>query len=138
MNSLTYTILDYAGVKGNSRTLTITDKRIICSLLAIRDPEREIGCVIHIPPPLTQNSWAEKEQIMYVFEDDIRKTDVSVEDSGAAKYFDVGSEESCLFARIHSWDESLSHIDFEKLIGKRVRVTIEICPTMRADELGRA
>jgi len=49
MNELTYTILDYAGVKGNNRTVTTADKSIIYGLLSYRNPEKEIGCILHQP-----------------------------------------------------------------------------------------
>ena len=73
--------------------------------------------------------------------------DVSVEDGGAVRYFEVnvhaddkacicpppGDEvdEACpycngMFFRVHSWDASGRHIEIKKFEGKKVRVTIEV------------
>ncbi len=35
-------------------------------------------------------------------------------------------DDTGMFVKIQSWDESGKHTDMEKLVGKKVRVTIEI------------
>ena len=65
-----------------------------------------------------------------MFEDVLEPADVITEDSGCAKYVEISDDrESGLFVRLHSWDDSdgtPTHPDFDALIGKRVRVTIEV------------
>lgn len=66
-------------------------------------------------------------------------SDILTEDSGAAKIYlgggfiapnsvegDENQEGKGLFFRIHSWDEEKQHIDFESLVGKNIKVIIEI------------
>jgi len=51
------------------------------------------------------------------------------EDGGMAVIEDVGMdgvEDNGIFVRVQSWDETKKHKEFNALIGKRVRVTIEI------------
>lgn len=55
---------------------------------------------------------------------------VATEDSGMAKVveFEANDRTTCLFVRLHSWDEAgpFGHQEFDRLIGKTVRVTVEI------------
>jgi hypothetical protein len=65
-----------------------------------------------------------------VFEQTVSARDVSEEDGGCAKILDIdddgtGAEEG-MFVRVQSWSEEGEHPDFDNLIGKRVRVTIEV------------
>lgn len=74
----------------------------------------------------------------YTFVGDIKPDDITVEDSGTVKYVAVtDSNDSVLvngnlFMMIHSTDdfcnldETPNHEEFDKLIGKRVRVTLEV------------
>lgn len=54
---------------------------------------------------------------------------ISTEDSGRAKIATLVGEEdnddSALFVRFQSWDESKQHKEFAQFEGKRVKVTIE-------------
>lgn len=59
--------------------------------------------------------------------------ETSTEDGGAALIaepipFDTlnSDEDNGMFVKIQSWDEDTEHTDMQKLIGKKVRITIEI------------
>jgi hypothetical protein len=57
------------------------------------------------------------------------------EDSGYAQIMDIvpdidnmecpDDNDNGLFVRLQSWDETKQHIDFNKFIGKKIKVTIE-------------
>jgi hypothetical protein len=51
-----------------------------------------------------------------------------VEDSGMARIqtFLPDFGEGNLYLRLHSWDERQGHADWEKLAGKKVRITVEV------------
>lgn len=56
----------------------------------------------------------------------------STDDGGRAMVARIdGAPGDALFARLQSWDEALAHAEFRKLLGQRVRVTIEIMPPER-------
>jgi hypothetical protein len=48
----------------------------------------------------------------------------TLEDNGQAMIAELGEEN--LFVRIHSWDEAREHMVAKQLLGKTVKVTIEI------------
>lgn len=66
------------------------------------------------------------------------KLEVTIEDCGHAMIAEVGEAvqpdpvsdlvygPDPLFVRIHSWDDSLNHSEMKQLIGKRIRVTIDV------------
>lgn len=60
----------------------------------------------------------------------VEHSDIETEDSGCAKIltvvFNEDDEENGMFVRIQSWDDDKKHIDFNKMIGKKIKVTIEI------------
>ncbi len=39
-----------------------------------------------------------------------------------------------LFVRIQSWDETQAHVEFRRLVGQRVRVTIEVLPSEASEK----
>ena len=52
---------------------------------------------------------------------------VQAEDGGQALIAELaGKGETGLFVRLQSWDETKRHEDMSRLMGRRVRVTIEI------------
>lgn len=59
----------------------------------------------------------------------IDPNEVDTEDGGKAKIFSAGCEdyhdENGMFVKIQSWDENLEHSQFNKFLGKRVKITIE-------------
>ena len=62
------------------------------------------------------------------FETYIDENEIDTEDGGAAKIIllDDGSlKDHGVFFVMHSWDEELSHTEFEQFEGRRVRVTVE-------------
>ena len=63
-----------------------------------------------------------------VFEQDINRRDVDVENAGCARIVEIsnGDPESPLFFRMHSWDNNGEHTQFNSWIGKRVRLTLEV------------
>jgi hypothetical protein len=62
----------------------------------------------------------------FVFGAFIKQGDVSVEDGGCAKIVRLnGACIENLFIRLQSWNDDKEHPEFDYLIGRRVRVTIE-------------
>lgn len=62
------------------------------------------------------------------FEQILDPSNVEVEDSGMAKITDFTSDdgqEDGVFVRLHSWSEEAIHTEFDALVGKKVRITIE-------------
>lgn len=57
----------------------------------------------------------------------LRGDEINTEDGGQAKIFTASPDdnENGLFINICSWDENKEHTDFNKLIGKKIRITIE-------------
>jgi hypothetical protein len=53
---------------------------------------------------------------------------ITKEDSGQAQILEVADEafEDGIWYRIISWDETCQHADMKRLIGKKIRVTLEI------------
>lgn len=51
---------------------------------------------------------------------------VDAMDNGRSLSLCLDDEDSDLFVRVHSWDETRKHEEFRRLIGKKIRVTIEI------------
>ena len=66
-----------------------------------------------------------------IFEAKIKRKDVNIEDSGQVVIVEpqwvVKGGDDNIFIRIQSWDESaeMEHKTINKLIGKKIRVTIE-------------
>jgi hypothetical protein len=77
---------------------------------------------------------ARRGRVVAQFEQRVdERRDVDTEDSGCAKIAHICThkdkkedEENGLFVRIQSWSELAHHPEFEELVGKKVRVTIEI------------
>jgi hypothetical protein len=76
--------------------------------------------------------YKEPESVkLFVVEDTI--TLESVEDGGQAMIaeaisFDTlnSNDDNFMFVNIQSWDEDIEHTDMKNLIGKKVRITIEV------------
>ncbi len=65
----------------------------------------------------------------FVYEEmfDEKNAMIDVEDGGCAMIAHIEDEADVgMFVRIQSWDESKEHKDFKSLIGKKIRVTIEV------------
>lgn len=56
----------------------------------------------------------------------LKGADVDVEDSGAYKEICIESTDECLYFRICSYDEMELHEQFDKFIGKKIKLTIEV------------
>lgn len=56
---------------------------------------------------------------------EITEAGIEKEDGGQSLTFELSSADSNLFVRIMSWDEYKTHTDFNRLIGRRIRVIIE-------------
>lgn len=61
----------------------------------------------------------------WIFDQKVEPDDVKTEDGGQAKVLEFNNEESTLFLRVQSWAEDKRHPDFDQLVGKRVRITVE-------------
>lgn len=66
-----------------------------------------------------------------VMEQQINDADIDEEDGGRAKIAHFTGDDKRdaaegLFVKIQSWSESGEHVDFDAMIGKRVRVTVEV------------
>jgi len=63
--------------------------------------------------------------------------DYSVEDGGQARIQTFGSppdDESGLFVRLQSWDEDKEHKDWQKLAGKKIRITVTDEPAVPGND----
>ena len=68
------------------------------------------------------------ERIKYTTDVVMYSKDIEREDGDQFRNFSVDmnpGEEEGVYIRICSWDESKSHILFDKLVNRKVRVTIE-------------
>lgn len=76
-----------------------------------------------------QLTIVDPKKVKAVFEQTIIPADIAIEDSGRAKIIQIDAgdgNDNGMFIGLHSWDETLQHKDFNDLIGKKIRVTIEI------------
>lgn len=66
----------------------------------------------------------------FVFEELVKPMGVESKDGGRGLIYEIQSpQDSGLFVRLHSWAEPIEaepHADFNFLVGKRVRITIEV------------
>lgn len=64
--------------------------------------------------------------ILYQVEDTGRAD--STEDGGMAKIFepDDTGDATGMFVRVQSWSDEANHEHFDQMLGKRVRITVEI------------
>lgn len=68
---------------------------------------------------------------MKQFERMVQPIDVEVDDDGQSMTIEFGGEDggddsSGLFVHVKSWSDKKQHDEFNKLVGKRVRVTVEV------------
>lgn len=68
------------------------------------------------------------EKVTYILEADVKVEDISKEDG--EKYCGIQvninpKEDSGLFIQICSWDELKFHLDFNKLVDRKIKITIE-------------
>lgn len=63
---------------------------------------------------------------LFVGQGILKPEDVDVEDGGCAKIISIEPPEGCFFVRLQSWDETREHTIFNKMLGRKVRVTVEI------------
>lgn len=76
-----------------------------------------------------QLTIVDPKKVKAVFEQTIIPADIAIEDGGRAKIIQIDAgdgNDNGMFIGLHSWDETLQHKDFNDLIGKKIRVTIEI------------
>ena len=65
----------------------------------------------------------------FIFEDmfDEKNAMIEKEDGGCAMIATISDDdETGVFIRVQSWDDNKEHEDFKSLIGKKVRITIEV------------
>lgn len=74
-----------------------------------------------------ENKPLQLEHVTSFISESIIDSDVQTDDGGQALIYSLydDDKENGLFVRIQSWDESKEHEDFKKLVGKRIKVTIE-------------
>lgn len=67
---------------------------------------------------------------IYQAEGDYDPTNLDVEDAGQAKIYTVVDENddalNGMFVKIQSWYDNGEHTEMNSLVGKRIRVTVEI------------
>lgn len=63
--------------------------------------------------------------IKHVWQALLEQHEIDVEDSGTAKNWEMPSDFD-LFVRVQSYADDRNHSEFDALIGKRVRITIEV------------
>jgi len=58
----------------------------------------------------------------------LKERDVDTEDGGQAKIFSTSlneDEDNGMFVKVCSWDENNNHDEFNKFIGRKIKITIE-------------
>lgn len=71
------------------------------------------------------------EKQSFIFGAEIKPDEIETEDGGQAKIITVAplkpdyDDESGMFVRIQSWDESTKHEQFSRFVGRKVLITIE-------------
>ena len=71
----------------------------------------------------------DKKTIVFQVTEVIDEEWIAVEDGGMAKMYQFvpnDDKDEGMFVRLQSWDEYKDHVDFDKLIGKKVTVTVEV------------
>lgn len=76
---------------------------------------------------------------LFEVEQVVTRADIETEDGGCAKIMTFSGEETCtdaehqnfedpdgMFVRVQSWSDFKQHTDFDKMVGKRVKVTVEL------------
>jgi hypothetical protein len=63
--------------------------------------------------------------ILKAFRQIMRERDVHTEDGGQAKIWEPSSDGD-LFLRVQSWNAAQRHTVFDRMLGKTVKITIEI------------
>ena len=64
----------------------------------------------------------------HIIEGQIFRNDVETEDGGQAKIVGLeqnAEDENGMFVKIQSWDEEKKHEEFNKFVGRKVKITIE-------------
>jgi len=56
---------------------------------------------------------------------EIDASNIQLEDGGQSATIEFSSDDSDLFIRLMSWNEGKKHDDLRRLIGRRIRITIE-------------
>ena len=68
------------------------------------------------------------DKLEHVIEEKLNFSDMETEDGGNFKCFIVAKDfetEDGMYVKICSWDESKKHLEFEKFINRKVRITVE-------------
>jgi len=68
------------------------------------------------------------DKLEHVIEEKLNFLDMETEDGGNFKCFRVQKDfetEDGMYVKICSWDESKKHLELEKFINRKVRITIE-------------
>lgn len=68
------------------------------------------------------------DKLEHVIEEKLNFSDMETEDGGNFKCFIVAKDfekEDGMYVKICSWDESKKHLEFEKFINRKVKITIE-------------
>ena len=58
----------------------------------------------------------------------LKERDIDTEDGGQAKIFATSlnqEEDNGMFVKVCSWDENNNHDEFNKFIGRKIKITIE-------------
>lgn len=69
-----------------------------------------------------------EEKSSLSFEYQLNKDDLEIDDGKQFKCFHIDLDENSdngIYIKLCSWDETLEHKDFDKFIGKKVKITIE-------------
>jgi len=64
----------------------------------------------------------------HIIEGQLLSSDIETEDGGQAKIIAMSQspeEDNGMFVKIQSWDETLKHEEFEKFVGRKVKIIIE-------------
>ncbi len=52
--------------------------------------------------------------------------DISIEDGGMAQILEVSNDDSDVFVRLQSWNDDGKHTELDRLVGKKLKITVEV------------
>lgn len=81
-----------------------------------------------VPPRSIAAGKHPSGKLLWSIEQSILAEEVETEDGGCAKIYnlDPAEQQESMFVRLQSWDSQRLHTTFQRLVGRRVRVTVEL------------
>lgn len=73
------------------------------------------------------NEKFESKEYVHIIKTYLNPAHIDIDDNGQAKIFtcENSEDENRMFIRIQSWDETKKHEEFNKFVGRKIKITIE-------------